>query len=85
MPTRAEIQAWVARRAREDERLYERYGRPLESDHRGEFVAISDDGRIIIGADELDLATRAIEQFGSGNFALRRIGFDANIRWRRHR
>jgi len=49
MPTRAEIQAWVARRAREDERLYERYGRPLDPDHRGEFVAISDDGRIIIG------------------------------------
>ena len=82
--TRYDLQTWVQRRAEQDDRLYERYGKPLEADHKGEFVAISDDGQIILGPDELTVSTRAIEQFGSGAFALRRIGADAELRWRRH-
>jgi len=81
--TRQDIKAWVRHRAEQDDRLYERYGQPLEAAHRGEFVAISDDGRLILGPDALTVATRALEQFGSGTFALRRIGFDAEGGWRR--
>ena len=81
--TREDIQAWMQHRDEQDDRLYERYGQPLEAEHMGEFVAISDDGRLILGADELTVATRALEQFGSGTFALRRIGADAEMRWRR--
>ncbi len=82
MPTRAEVQAWVAQRVQQDDLLYARYGVALEQDHLGEFVAISDDGRILTGSDEVELTAMALERFGPGNFALRRIGFDANIRWR---
>ena len=81
-PTRPDVRAWIADRARKDDRLYERYGRPLEAEHAGEFVAISDDGRVVLGLDELVLAMEALSQFGTGAFALRRIGADAEIRWR---
>lgn len=81
--TRQDIEAWVRHRAEQDDRLYERYGRPLEAEHKGEFVAISDDGRLILGSDKLMVVTQAMEQFGSGTFALRRIGFDAEGGWRR--
>ena len=81
--TRDDLQTWVQRRAEQDDRLYERYGKPLEADHKGEFVAISDDGRLILGSDSLTVATRAVEQFGSGTFALRMIGADAVGGWHR--
>ena len=76
------IQAWLAERVAKDDQLYERFGRPLEADHAGELVAISDEGDLILGTDELDLATKSVNRFGSGRFALRRIGADAEIRWR---
>jgi hypothetical protein len=78
-----ELRQWVADRAELDDRLYEHYGKALESKHTGEFIAISNDGQLIRGTDELAVATKASKEFGPGNFALRRIGADAEIRWRR--
>lgn len=75
--------AWMARRAEEDDRLYQKYGKPLEQGHTGKFVAIGPDGQCILDRDELALAVQALNRFGRGNFALRRIGYDAEIRWRR--
>ena len=86
MPTltnTSDVRAWIAERAAADDRLYERYGRELEAEHRGEFVAISQDGRLILGQDELTVGAKAVRRFGPGAFALRRIGADAEIRWRR--
>ncbi|MBI3974528.1 MAG: hypothetical protein HY332_24900 [Chloroflexi bacterium] len=77
------LREWVAERSKEDDLLYKRYGRPLEPEHRGEYVAISKDGQVILGKDELKIAREAAERFGPGTFALRRIGYDAEIRWRR--
>ena len=73
----------MAQRAEEDDRLYEKYGKPLEQKHAGEFVAIGPDGQYVLDSDELALAVQALNRFGQGNFALRRIGYDAEIRWRR--
>lgn len=83
MADKAEIQKWLAARAEQDERLYQRYGQALEPQHQGEFLAISPDGHLIRGSDELTVAQEAIAHFGPGNFALRRIGMEAEIRWRR--
>lgn len=77
MPTATEVRAWLTERGRRDDQLYARIGRPLELEHRGELVAIGDDGCVLLGADELALATLAIERFGAGNYALRRIGAEA--------
>lgn len=77
------VPRWVAKRAKLDDQLYERYGKALEKEHTGEFVAIAEDGRLIIGEDELAVAKQARDRFSAGHFALRRIGADAEIRWRR--
>ena len=82
MPGTVGLQEWIASRAERDDRLYERFGKSFEALHPGEFVAIGDDGEIILGTDELLVAREATERFGRGSFALRRIGADAEIRWR---
>lgn len=58
----------------EFDRRYERYGKPLEIDHRGDFIAITQDGRVIVGKNDIEVVDRAIEEFGSGNFILCRVG-----------
>lgn len=76
------VAQWTVERSRKDDRLYSRFGRDLESDHTGEFVAISDDGDFFLGTNEYGVAVEAVRRFGSGNFALRRIGADAEVYWR---
>jgi hypothetical protein len=61
--------------------LYERYGKPLEANHRGEFLAISPDGRTILGASLLEVAQEATTAFGRGNF-IYRVGEKAVGKWR---
>lgn len=78
----AELKKWTKRRALRDRALYERYGKALEHEHTGRFVLISDGGEVLLGEDELALTLQGIERFGRGNFALRRIGFDYNVRLR---
>lgn len=73
----------VEERAQADERLYQRYGKPLEAQHPGEYVAISREGRIIIGPDDIEVLKKAIADFGSGRFAFYRIGSKVLGRWRR--
>lgn len=63
------------------EDLYDRYGRPLEAAHHGEFLAISPTGATILGSTMLQVAQQATERFGSGNF-LYQIGESTVGRWR---
>ena len=78
-----DMQEWVRRRAKQDRRLYELYGKPLEAEHTGEYVAIGPNGEIILGKDDLDVGRKALDRFGSGNFALRKVGHPAVWKWRR--
>ena len=77
------MKAWIAKRATEDDRLYEQYGKLLEQEHRGRFVAISFNGKVILGEDELTVAQQAVQEFGAGTFALRRIGYAYDLHSRR--
>ena len=52
----------------EANRLYEQYGKPLEAEHLGEFVAISRDGRTLLGTSASEVGRQARATFGSGNF-----------------
>jgi hypothetical protein len=61
--------------------LYERYGRPLEADHRGEYLAVSPTGQTMLGPTLRDVARRARARFGPGNF-LYKIGEKAVGKWR---
>ena len=75
-------EAELEKLAQEDEELYAAFGKPLEAEHAGEFVAIARDGRLILDSDQLQALKRAIAEFGSGNFAFRKIGYRALGRWR---
>ena len=72
----------LRKRVIEDDALYQRYGKKLEQEHKGEFVAISRDGAVIISKSDIEVLQKALEQFGSGNFAFRRIGYKAIGKWR---
>ena len=60
----------------EADKLYEGYGKPLEKDHRGEYAAISKDGRVVVGKDDNEVVDRAIRELGSGTFVLYRVGYE---------
>ena len=62
---------------KEIEAIYERYVRPLEQENWGKFVAVSLDGRMLLGDDREEVAKGAFRQFGSGNFAMMRVGLKA--------
>lgn len=51
--------------------LYERYGKPLEREHWGAYVAIFPDGQTFVGSDLQDVADRAFASFGPGSFLFR--------------
>lgn len=61
--------------------LYERYGKPLEAEHWGEYLAISPKGEIILGFSPLEAAQKATEAFGRGIF-LFKVGEIAVYKWR---
>jgi hypothetical protein len=61
--------------------LYERYGRPLEAEHQGEYLAVSPRGDTLVGPTLLDVLERATDAFGPGNY-LFKIGEKAVGRWR---
>ncbi len=60
-----------------DDALYEKYARPLEAEHKGEFVAIGLNGELIQKRYLNEALAAAVERFGNENFALKRVGYDA--------
>ncbi len=62
--------------------LYDRYGKSLEAEHYGEFVAISPTtGQTIIGPTRREVAQEALQILGDGMF-LFKIGERVVGRWR---
>ena len=63
--------------------LYEQYAKPLEAKHRGKFVAVSPEGKTLLGDTFLEVATQATQQFGPGNFIFK-LGEEAGAagKWR---
>jgi len=51
--------------------LYEQYGKPLEAEHKGEYVVISSSGNTIVGKSLTEVVTDAIEKFGKGHFVFK--------------
>jgi hypothetical protein len=61
--------------------LYQRYGLPLETEHSGEYVAISPDGGVVLGDSAFDVATKAKASLGPGAFVFK-LGELAVGKWR---
>jgi hypothetical protein len=51
--------------------LYEQYGKPLEAEHKGEYVVISNSGKTIVGKSLTEVVTHAIDKFGKGHFVFK--------------
>jgi hypothetical protein len=51
--------------------LYEQYGKPLEAEHKGEYVVISNSGKTIVGKSLTEVVTHAINTFGKGHFVFK--------------
>lgn len=78
-----ELRDWLTNRAQQNRSLYELHGKPLEKDHRGKYVAISDNGQVLLGRDSVEVLQQAVKVFGSGNFALARVGYRTFGQWLR--
>jgi hypothetical protein len=77
----AELTEWMAQRSQERQRLYDLHGKPLEADHTGEFLAISERGETILAKRSEEVIDKAISAFGAGHFALFRVGYRAVWKW----
>lgn len=61
--------------------LYEKYGRPLESSHRGKYLAVSPRGQTVIAETLVEAASQAAVELGQGSL-LFKIGEGAAGNWR---
>jgi hypothetical protein len=68
-----EFQELRARVRARDEHLYERYGKRYLESHYGKWIAISPEGQVIIRDTASETGVAAVEAFGSGNFAIRKL------------
>lgn len=55
-------------RKQEGDRLYQRYAKPVEKEHEGQYIAITPDGKTILGNSVLEVAQKAKDEFGPGSF-----------------
>jgi hypothetical protein len=53
---------------REMDEIYEKYGKPFEAEHWGEYIAITRDGRTVLAPTDLEAAKLAKETLGLGVF-----------------
>lgn len=60
--------------------LYERYVKPVEHEHHGEYVAVSPNGELRFALTLVEAMQRAEEELGSGNFVFK-VGEIAVGRW----
>jgi len=63
--------------------LYERFVKPIEAQHQGEFVAVNADRQTIFDKNDINVVDRALKQFGLGTFVLLKVGSKGVGKWRR--
>ena len=61
--------------------LYGRYGKPLEAEHRGEYLAVSPKGETLLAPSVTEALEQATKSFGRGNFIFK-VGERAVGSWR---
>jgi hypothetical protein len=71
----------LAELGRKYDELYATYGKPLESEHRGEFLAISPRGEVLLKATFDEVTEEGVRRFGPGIFVYK-VGERAALKWR---
>lgn len=64
--------------------LYRKYGKPLEDQHWGEYVAISKVGKTVLDNDLIKVMKKSLAAFGPGSYVFK-VGEKAVYKWRRIR
>ncbi len=64
------------------EDLYERYGKPLEAKHHGEFIAISTQGKVVLAPTLQQVLDESLKQLGPGSFVFRLTADRCAMKWR---
>ena len=72
---------WLAQKAEQKKRLYSQYGKRFEQDHKGKYLAISEDGQTILGDRMGEVLHEAVDAFGPDNFAMARVGYLTLVEW----
>ena len=60
------------------EELYARYGKPLEAEHAGEFIAISTQGKVVLAPTLQQVLDLSLQQLGKGSYVFR-LGADRSV------
>lgn len=66
---------------RQSQDLYQRFVKPLEPDHEGQYAAVSEDGKVVLAPTLLELMDKAEKDLPPGNF-LFKVGDIAIDSWR---
>lgn len=66
------------------DKLYEKHGKPLEKEHWGDYLAVSKDGKTVLGNDLIKVMKKSLADFGPGSFVFK-VGEKAVYKWRRIR
>jgi hypothetical protein len=61
--------------------LYANYGKALEPEHNGEFLAISPRGETLLAPTFDEVTAQGVERFGRGIFVYK-VGERAALKWR---
>lgn len=61
--------------------LYKKFGKPLESKHWGEYIAISKEGKFVLSPDLKDVFEKSLDILGPGSFVFK-VGEKAVYKWR---
>ena len=59
--------------------LYNKFGKPLEKDHWGEYIAISEDGKVILSSELMDVFKKS-ELFSAPSYIFK-VGEKAVYKW----
>lgn len=65
----------------QSDKLYVQYVKPLEQEHRGEYAAVSPDGKLVLAQTLPDVMEKAEQVLPPGNF-LFKVGDIAVDTWR---
>lgn len=56
------------------DKLYKKYGEPLEKEHKGEYLAVSFQGKTFLGNNLYEVVKRASDTFGPANSIVFKVG-----------
>ena len=62
--------------------LYQKYAKPFEEEHWGEYIAISKIGKTVLGNDLIRVMKKSLVSLGPGSFIFK-VGEKAVYKWRK--